>query len=359
MNTDRLIFKNTDLKAAAQKLIYSEQNHVIPEAYARFRIVNPEYSPQEVEVKPYPMSERDHLFALLWDIDGGHRLSSTILPSEAAFTFSRDFEPGMRTQMHTHEYMELFYIIDGEYRQRILGNEYTFHKGEVCLIDRTCQHQEIIDGAPATILFLGITNAMFNDIMRRHVTTEHISSFLNTAFQERKRPQQYLHFVPLSGGDEALSQVLTSLLSELYCHDEAAHYICQGLLMRLLGILSTQYDFSLAKNQKTQMNYQLFEKLTRYMEEHMAAISITGLSEEFHFQEDYFNRLLKLHTGLTYTEYLQSLRLHRAESLLLATSYSIDQIAEEVGYHNKGYFYKIFSEKYGMTPAQLRKGGCR
>ena len=103
------------------------------------------------------------------------------------------------------------------------------------------------------------------------------------------------------------------------------------------------------------MNWILFEEITDYMENHLTQISITGLSEEFHFQEDYFNRLIKPQTGLTYTEYLQLLRLRRAETLLLTTDATIDQITEAVGYHNKGYFYKIFTERHQLTPAQFRK----
>ena len=79
------------------------------------------------------------------------------------------------------------------------------------------------------------------------------------------------------------------------------------------------------------------------------------LTLEFHFYEDYFNRLLKVQTGMTYIEYLQMLRLERAELLLTETNNTIEQIAEEVGYHNKGYFYRIFIERNNCTPAQYRK----
>ena len=79
------------------------------------------------------------------------------------------------------------------------------------------------------------------------------------------------------------------------------------------------------------------------------------LTLEFHFYEDYFNRLLKVQTGMTYIEYLQMLRLERAEMLLTETNNTIEQIAEEAGYHNKGYFYRIFIERNNCTPAQYRK----
>ena len=58
---------------------------------------------------------------------------------------------------------------------------------------------------------------------------------------------------------------------------------------------------------------------------------------------------------MTYIEYLQMLRLERAELLLTETNNTIEQIAEEVGYHNKGYFYKLFQEKYEETPASYRR----
>ena len=61
---------------------------------------------------------------------------------------------------------------------------------------------------------------------------------------------------------------------------------------------------------------------------------------------------------MTYTEYLQHLRLQKAEELLLHTRLTIDAIAAEVGYKNKGYFYRIFTKRHRMTPAQFRKESC-
>ena len=346
-----------DLKDISRQLIYNENNAAPPCLFEKFGIVRPEYSKHEVEIKEYPMPDSENIFALLWNMTGENRLSATIVPSDAPFTYSCAFKPGTRTQMHSHEYMELFYIVDGEYRQKILGSEFTFHKGELCLIDKNCQHQEILDGSGATVLFLGITDFMFDYIVKHPVTTERISSFLSTALLEQKTLQQYLHFKPHAGADGVMEQTLSSLVEELSRHDEATPFICQGLLIRIFHLLSSQYDFSLSKQLRKQMNVILFEEITDYINRHLNNISIARLSEEFHFQEDYFNRLLKAQTGLTYTEYLQSLRLKRAENLLLNTGLTIDMIAREVGYQNKGYFYKIFTERYRLTPAQLRKKG--
>ena len=127
-----------------------------------------------------------------------------------------------------------------------------------------------MEGTSATLLFLGITNVMFQDIMKRQITTERISSFLKMALMEQKSLQQYLHFLPQA--EEAVSQMdetMTSLLLELQRHDEASPIICRGLLLRIFRILNTQYEFSLSKKLRQKMNWILYEEISDYMKQHM------------------------------------------------------------------------------------------
>ena len=105
------------------------------------------------------------------------------------------------------------------------------------------------------------------------------------------------------------------------------------------------------------MNWIIFEEVSEYIQQHSADITIQQLVDTFHFQEDYFNRLIKAKTGMTYSAYVQKIRLEKAEHLLTTSPKSVEEIADIVGYHNKGYFYKIFQKRYGMTPSQYRKRG--
>lgn len=97
-----------DLKQYIRHLLYDNTTYESPDIYQRFRIVCPEYSQHDIEVKPYPLPESEHMFGLIWDIHEPHTVSATIIPSGTAFTYEKRFEPGMRTQMHSHEYLELF-----------------------------------------------------------------------------------------------------------------------------------------------------------------------------------------------------------------------------------------------------------
>lgn len=54
-------------------------------------------------------------------------------------------------------------------------------------------------------------------------------------------------------------------------------------------------------------------------------------------------------------QYILSLRMVNAQSLLENTDYKIGEIAEIVGYDNQLYFSRVFRKEYGVSPAQYRK----
>lgn len=373
-----------------------KQNKVLPTDHRLGqRLVCPEYSKSAQEIKTYPLLKDERFFALIWKFNHQGILNATICPSPEAFSYTFDLSAykkqrtlstktimdiaanptghfksiedneiiennntvitGM-TQLHTHDYIELAYIISGSFHQKILGKDITFQAGEFCLIDKNCLHQDDLQNKDAMILFLGIANDMFGEIMNENVTTHKIISFLQTALLKQKDLQQYLHFKPES--DTAITEAddaLTQLVTELHRHDVGSAYICKGLLLRIFKIMSTRYAFSLSREQRATMTWVIFDEVSEYMHHHYAHMSIQDLVQQFHFQEDYFNRLIKSKTGMTYSAYIQSIRLEKAKQLLQTTPMTIDAVAEAVGYHNKGYFYKIFTQQNGMTPMQYRK----
>lgn len=65
--------------------------------------------------------------------------------------------------------------------------------------------------------------------------------------------------------------------------------------------------------------------------------------------------VIKSNTGLTYTAYIQRLRIEESAFLLISTDLSIHAIIEKIGLKNKEYFYRIFKETYQTTPLQYRR----
>ena len=93
------------------------------------RLVCPEYSKSVQEVKTYPLLGQDRSFLLCWNFDSPGNLYATMMPSPENFCYHYSYSEGKYTQLHTHDYLELSYVVDGEFHQRILNKDVVFQKG--------------------------------------------------------------------------------------------------------------------------------------------------------------------------------------------------------------------------------------
>ncbi len=97
-------------------------------------------------------------------------------------------------------------------------------------------------------------------------------------------------------------------------------------------------------------------KVQRWMAENLTeCLSIALLAGEGGLGERTFARRFKKATGDTPLEYLQSLRIAKARSLLETTSKPVEAILATTGYTDMSSFRKLFKRSTGMTPAAYRK----
>ena len=320
-----------------------------------YGIVRFEHSRHIEERKTYPLDENHPVFSVFWRFSSQRMFYGLIQPAKKIYSVKKRYPQGAKTQIHTHDYLELSYVISGSFRQAIMGKDVTFSRGDLCLIDKNCLHQDYLDEGDVRVLFLGISKEAFEEIMTRKYADDRIISFLQSALLQQKNLLQYLHFKPYEGSDEKMRFCMSMLIKELGQFDGASDLICRGLLVRIFRLLGSEYEFSLSRELKKEKNWLFYEEITDYIRYNYKDVSLEELCERFHFQQDYFARMLKKQTGLTFIGYVQQVRLSEARRLLLETDLNIEEISEMVGYANKGYFYRIFTQKYGITPAKMRR----
>lgn len=85
------------------------------------------------------------------------------------------------------------------------------------------------------------------------------------------------------------------------------------------------------------------------------AISIEDYAASQHMSVSWFIRNFKEYTNSTPAQYLLSLRISNAQTLLETTNYNVTEIANIVGYDNPLYFSRIFKKQSGMSPSEFRK----
>ena len=98
------------------------------------------------------------------------------------------------------------------------------------------------------------------------------------------------------------------------------------------------------------------EYARRYFDEHYnEQISIKDYAESRNMSVCYFQRNFKQMVKHSPMQYLLTIRMNNAASLLETTDYSMAEIPALVGYDDPLYFSRLFRKFKGMSPSEYRK----
>jgi len=71
--------------------------------------------------------------------------------------------------------------------------------------------------------------------------------------------------------------------------------------------------------------------------------------------QEHLIRSFKKYLGQTPTEYINTLRLDSAATLLSTSELAIYTVADESGFENLSHFYHLFKKRFGMSPKRYRR----
>lgn len=82
--------------------------------------------------------------------------------------------------------------------------------------------------------------------------------------------------------------------------------------------------------------------------------TLSALSAELHFSENYLIRIFREATGLPPHAYLNAARLRKAKLLLSSGNVTADRVAYECGFSDYAHFYRMFRREMGVAPGAYR-----
>lgn len=74
----------------------------------------------------------------------------------------------------------------------------------------------------------------------------------------------------------------------------------------------------------------------------------------FHVSANYLSNLFKSRSGVSFNAHINHLRIKRACHLLRNFDQTLDEVALSCGYHDTGYFCRVFKKYTGQTPGEFR-----
>ncbi|WP_040949459.1 response regulator transcription factor [Gorillibacterium massiliense] len=117
---------------------------------------------------------------------------------------------------------------------------------------------------------------------------------------------------------------------------------------------SSESTITLADNGKS--GNRVIEEVKKMVEEEYGkVIELPSVADRVFLTASYLSKLFKSETGMTLTDYITGVRIHKAKDLLKGRiDLKTYEIGDMVGYPDSAYFNKTFKKYVGMTPKEYR-----
>lgn len=248
------------------------------------------------------------------------------------------------TAMHWHDSIEILYVTEGELSVTVNNKNYRLHRDDFIVIDRKTIH------------------STSNKRQTRYLLIQIPYSFLKQFIPN-------IDFIRFSGICSLLEKdnrdILNSMrnalsqLSYLYEHQyDGYHMRYFSLLFSFLDCLFTHYreELSSSEIKKTEKYIERLSLITEYVENHyQEPITLREAAQILSINPEYFSRFFKKYMGITFLEYVYSIRLQSAYQEIINTDLPIQEIQERNGFTSPKIFSRMFREQYGKTPREIRK----
>lgn len=249
---------------------------------------------------------------------------------------------------HTHDYVEMVYMCQGQTTHTINGQEIVLHTGELLMLGQNARQSIETAGERDIAVNFIVRPAFFSGVL----------SYLG----EEETPLRRFIISCLTGENEAgyllfrvadVMPVQNLIENLLYTLLENAPNK-RGILQMTMGLLFAQLLNHTEKLRFETPEQNAVVSVLRYVEERYRDGTLTAISEQLHYELTSLSRLIRQKTGRNYTELVQEKRLSQAAWLLRNTEKNVDEISRLVGYENISYFHRLFAARFQQSPKKYR-----
>lgn len=249
---------------------------------------------------------------------------------------------GPLAALHYHDELEFVVIFDGSFAITVDGEELFAEKGDVVFVGSGVPHST----RAMTPSLTGLVQFRENDFLNSNITkiikySVKFNNLSESKVRILKNPELFASLYRLILESEEKNDAF-----EIFVRSEV--YKTLGLLYRDGILLDTERFFATKEIQK------ILPALEYVNKNYSDNISLEDASSLLGFDPSYFCRIFKSATGATFTEYLNFVRVCKAEKLLSSTRKSILEVSEEVGFSSLSYFNRIFKKIRNRSPGNYR-----
>ncbi len=253
--------------------------------------------------------------------------------------------------------MHFVYAFSGDLRITTDHDSFILKEGQTGVFDIGVPHG-VLSADDAEEEAIPISCLLFKSYLTEMIGSKShahplFNEFLSRAFYPGDNYRGYLLFD--TSGDNMLRYLFIRALHEYTYHRPFSLDSVDTCIMDI--IISLMREYSLVFNESSTYR-PLTEKIKQvldYIDANLCDVTLASAAQAFHFSPNHLSRWVKEQTGDTFLELVHKARLREATYYLRMQDLTVTQVANMVGYNNISYFYKIFQQKFNVSPNEYRK----
>lgn len=248
-------------------------------------------------------------------------------------------------EMHSHDFFELYYVLEGEMDYTVAGVRYALSPGKILMISPHTLHYPICrPGAVIDRIVLWISMPLLSLLSER--------SGLPLSYLPQKRG---MHLISPSASEcDLLEPLLRLLLTEFVSCQIARTQICESLLTALCILLHRNIlneHPTVTNTMPPREPAAPMRAILQYINTHLnKPLLLNDLAEVFFVDVNTLTRQFKEQTGFSPGKYIRKQRLALAR-IRIQEGASIAEASEQCGFTDYSTFFRAFKNEYGVSPS--------
>lgn len=259
---------------------------------------------------------------------------------------------------HWHKDLELTFSYQGSFISYVNGEIFSIKNKQLILVNSGAIHSIIDYGTDVTTTITILVSYSF--LKYNYSDIENIEFKLNEKNEKsiRKLKNIFEEIGDMYIQDMTLNNTPLVFVEDQKPNDEFHYLKINSLLYELLYILLSDFRIKkdIAIDLKTKKHLERLKVITDFIDKNYKdTICLDEIASNYEISKEYLSTIFKKYMGITVGTYLKNMRLKSAYRDLVATDYSINQLAFDNGFPNIKSFITSFKERYGKTPYKYKK----
>jgi len=264
--------------------------------------------------------------------------------------------------LHSHEFIELVYVVKGEAKHVFEGKSYTIKENDVFIINPGEVHTFSLDsGCEFEIINCLFLPSLIHDSWLKEMgVSQSMDYFYIHPFLDNN--ERFHHLLNLHGNQYLrIRSLLESMIHEFEGANSCFSTLIRIQLLELLIQLSRIYNLrktgTCNESVMEKESKILVQRICGYIErQYDQKITIPTICKLFSISPRHLNRLFKQETGKTVIEMAHKIRIEKAKKFLVESDEKVINVAMRVGYDDPAFFSRLFRRIVGCSPGKYKEG---